>query len=184
VRCGGHIAGRVIKRKLAHRDRLHGLTGPAGGLVSFPARCTLTVAGTPSIYAGDEQAFRGVKYERADGDAEIRPAFPDSPGDLAPDGWPVYRLHQDLIGLRRRHHWLVRSSTELLHLENQALAYRAVDPDGSPGLAVLLNISAADVEFPLASVPYKRLLASADDDGAPGHRVAPHGWAILELQPG
>src|ERR1039457_6449449 len=53
---------------------LGGLTGPAGGLVSFPARCTLTVAGTPSIYAGDEQAFRGVKYERADGDAEIRPA--------------------------------------------------------------------------------------------------------------
>src|ERR1019366_4539151 len=49
----------------------------------------LTVAGTPSIYAGDEQAFRGVKHERADGDAEIRPAFPDSPGDLAPDGWPV-----------------------------------------------------------------------------------------------
>jgi glycosidase len=44
----------------------------------------LTVAGTPSIYAGDEQAFRGVKYERADGDAEIRPAFRTVPGTWRP----------------------------------------------------------------------------------------------------
>ena len=68
-----------------------------------------TVPGSPSVYAGDEQAFRGVKYDRAGGDEEIRPAFPATPGDLAPDGWPTYRLHQDLIGLRRRHAWLARS---------------------------------------------------------------------------
>jgi glycosidase len=143
----------------------------------------LTVAGIPSIYAGDEQAFRGIKYERADGDAEIRPAFPATPRDLAPDGWPVYRLHQDLIGLRRRSAWLASSRTEVLHLENQALAYRAIDPDGRPGLDVLLNLSDAAVEFPLAGQPYKRLLASADDGRGRAHRVEPHGWAILELQP-
>src|ERR1039457_3108576 len=139
VRCGGHIAGRVIKRKLAHRDRLHGLTGPAGGLVSFPARCTLTVAGTPSIYAGDEQAFRGVKYERADGDAEIRPAFPASPEDLAPDGWPTYRLHQDLIGLRRRHPWLARSAAQVLTLQNESLRYLATSPGRRSPPARLLH---------------------------------------------
>jgi cyclomaltodextrinase / maltogenic alpha-amylase / neopullulanase len=141
----------------------------------------LTVAGTPSIYAGDEQAFRGVKYERADGDAEIRPEFRAEPGDLAPYGWPVYRLHQDLIGLRRRHPWLVRSRAQVLHLDNQALAYKAVDPDGGPGLAVLMNVSDSEVEFPLADLPDKRLLASDGDDTGPPQRLGAHGWAIVEL---
>ena len=33
----------------------------------------LTVGGIPGIYYGDEQAFRGIKEERAGGDDEIRP---------------------------------------------------------------------------------------------------------------
>jgi cyclomaltodextrinase / maltogenic alpha-amylase / neopullulanase len=136
-----------------------------------------TVAGTPSIYAGDEQAFRGVKYDRAGGDEEIRPAFPDSPGGLAPYGWPVYRLHQDLIALRRRHPWLVRAQTRVLHLENKAIAYESAGPDGSAGVAVLLNVSDAPVAFPLAGLAGKPVLGS--DSG--GERLEPHGWAILEL---
>ena len=32
--------------------------------------------GTPSIYAGDEQAFRGIKENRLGGDDAVRPAFP------------------------------------------------------------------------------------------------------------
>ena len=67
----------------------------------------MTLGGTPSIYYGDEQAFRGVKADRPGGDDAVRPAFPATPADLAPFGWPTYRLHQDLIGLRRRHPWLV-----------------------------------------------------------------------------
>ncbi len=39
-----------------------------------------TCGGTPSIYAGDEQGFRGVKENRIGGDDAIRPAFPASPG--------------------------------------------------------------------------------------------------------
>ena len=38
----------------------------------------MTVAGTPSIYYGDEQAFTGIKEERVGGDDAIRPALPDS----------------------------------------------------------------------------------------------------------
>ena len=45
----------------------------------------LTVGGIPSIYYGDEQAFRGVKEERAGGDDGVRPAFPASPADLPSD---------------------------------------------------------------------------------------------------
>jgi hypothetical protein len=50
--------------------------------------------------------FQGVKEERLGGDDDIRPAFPDSPAALAPYGWSAYRLHQQLIRLRRRHAWL------------------------------------------------------------------------------
>jgi cyclomaltodextrinase len=139
-----------------------------------------TVGGVPSIYAGDELAFTGTKYDRADGDAEIRPAFPAGPGELATDGWPVYRLHQDLIGLRRRHGWLARAVTEVRHLTNRALAYQAVDPGGGPGLTVLLNTSDAAVDFPLPGPPGKRLLASGPDGPDQPYRVEPHGWAILE----
>ena len=45
-----------------------------------------TVAGTPSVYYGDEQAFRGVKEDRAGGDDAIRPQFPAEPADLSPLG--------------------------------------------------------------------------------------------------
>ena len=43
---------------------------------------------------------RGLKEHRAGGDDAVRPVFPDTPGQLAPDGWGVYRLHQQLIGVR------------------------------------------------------------------------------------
>ncbi|HST83037.1 MAG TPA: alpha-amylase family protein [Kineosporiaceae bacterium] len=139
-----------------------------------------TVAGTPSIYAGDEQGFQGVKYDRADGDAQVRPAFGATPAELAPYGWPTYRLHQDLIGLRRRHPWLIRAQSQVLHLANETLAYRCVDPDGGPGLAVLLNISDQEFSFPLEGLQVKRLLGSPETGAA--EWVDAHGWAILEIQ--
>jgi cyclomaltodextrinase / maltogenic alpha-amylase / neopullulanase len=49
----------------------------------------LTIGGTPSIYYGDEQAFRGIKEHRVGGDDAIRPAFPgEGLPALAPYGWP------------------------------------------------------------------------------------------------
>ena len=66
----------------------------------------MTVGGVPSVYYGDEQAFRGVKT-----------------------AW-MLRLHQDLIGLRRRHPWLVRARTEVTELDNPRLAYDAVGEQG------------------------------------------------------
>src|SRR5207253_740167 len=73
----------------------------------------------------DEQAFRGLKEERVGGDDAIRPAFPDGPQDLSPDGWPVYRTHQRLIGLRRRHPWLVDARTVVEHVTNTSMALRS-----------------------------------------------------------
>jgi cyclomaltodextrinase / maltogenic alpha-amylase / neopullulanase len=121
----------------------------------------------PSIYAGDEQAFRGIKYDRAGGDDEIRPAFPDRPDQLAAAGWPTYRLHQELIALRRRNPWLHRAQTRVLELTNEVFRYRS-EADGN-GLSVVLNVGSESV--PVGSA----VLAGR---GVSGDRVEPHGWAI------
>jgi cyclomaltodextrinase / maltogenic alpha-amylase / neopullulanase len=126
-----------------------------------------TVAGVPSIYAGDEQAFRGIKYERAGGDDEIRPAFPDRPDQLAPDGWPTYRLHQELIALRRRNAWLHRAQTRILELTNEVFRYRS--EAGADGLTVVLNIGSDPVDAGSEVLAGRRVSAG---------QVEPAGWAI------
>ena len=90
----------------------------------------LTVGGIPSIYYGDEQAFRGVKTDRPGGDDEVRPVLPPGPEGLSPLGDWLYRWHQALIGLRRRHPWLVRARTERIALENRFMQYDAVGGQG------------------------------------------------------
>ncbi|GAB3810504.1 alpha-amylase family protein [Tessaracoccus terricola] len=89
-----------------------------------------TVAGIPSVYYGDEQAFAGTKTERIGGDDEVRPPFPDSPTELSPIGGWAHRLHQDLISLRRRHPWLTRARTETRTLTNTTYTYDAVGAGG------------------------------------------------------
>lgn len=100
----------------------------------------LTVGGTPSIYYGDEQGFVGVKEDRAGGDDAIRPAFPSGQDDLAPFGAGTFRLHQDLIGLRRRHSWLHRARTEVVELANRRLVYDSADPDGAGRIRVTIDL--------------------------------------------
>jgi cyclomaltodextrinase len=137
----------------------------------------LTVGGIPSIYAGDEQAFRGVKTERAGGDDAIRPAFPDRPADLAPGGWPIYRLHQLLIGLRRRHRWLVRARTDVRTLTNHAIVYTA--SAGDHVLAVALNAAGQPANLPLPAGGWRAEAGGGTISG--GHVSLPGpGWAILE----
>ena len=145
----------------------------------------LTVGGIPSIYYGDEQAFRGVKEQRAGGDDEIRPAFPASPAELAPEGWPVYRLHQRLIGFRRRHPWLVRARTSVQHLTNEAIAFRAAADDAGiaaddAGILVLLNAGDTSFRFPIDVAGFA--VAETPDPGArPADPalVPGHSWVIL-----
>ena len=137
-----------------------------------------TVGGIPSVYYGDEQGFRGVKEHRAGGDDEIRPAFPSSPAGLADTGWPVYRLHQRLIGFRRRHPWLVRARTTVEHLSNTALAYRS--SDGADAVLVLLNTGDEPYRFPVDVSG----LAVAQTPGPGGAVTDPalvpaHSWLIL-----
>ncbi|MFC3993930.1 alpha-amylase family protein [Actinoplanes siamensis] len=137
-----------------------------------------TVAGVPSVYAGDEQAFQGVKREAEFGDDDIRPPFPPAPGDLAPYGWPTYRLHEQLIGLRRRHPWLHRARTRPLHLANKQFAYESVSVDGAHRLVVLLNAADHGHDFALDTAPLRTVLSH---DGAADATFVPGpGWSILE----
>ncbi|THJ68579.1 DUF3459 domain-containing protein [Arthrobacter echini] len=135
-----------------------------------------TVGGTPSVYYGDEQGYRGIKEDRAGGDDDVRPLFPASPGDLSAIGQPVFAVHQELIGLRRRHAWLHRATTEILQLSNEVLSYRA--GAGSGSLVVALNLS--DSEQRVDAGGASSLLGGhASLDGGVVV-LPPKGWAVLD----
>ena len=103
----------------------------------------LTVGGSPAIYAGDEQGFTGVKYDRSGGDDEVRAPFPDSPDQLAGFGASTHALHQQLIALRRQRPWLTRALTEQLALTNERYTYRSIAADDSAQFTVTLDVQGA-----------------------------------------
>ncbi len=135
--------------------------------------------GTPSIYAGDEQGFTGVKENRLGGDDAVRPTFPDRPGALPPEGSPVYRRHQELIGLRRRHAWLHRARTRVVHLANEAFVFEA--REGDRRLMVALNLGQ---ETTLPAPGMHTILFGRDAGlGDQKMRLGEIGWAIVSPEP-
>jgi len=124
----------------------------------------LTVGGVPSIYAGDEFGFRGIKEERYGGDDAVRPEFGSPPAQLDEFGVRMWELHQNLVGLRRRHPWLHRASTTAVQLTNRHYVYRA--EHGPDALIVALNID--DEPWRLA-VP-----------GPDAVTIEPHGWRVID----
>jgi cyclomaltodextrinase len=160
---GNHDVTRIASALTDERHLPHALA------VLF---CT---GGTPSVYYGDEQAFRAVKEDRAGGDDAVRPAFPDTPADLAPYGWPTYRLHQDLIGLRRRHPWLHRARTTTPTLANEHAVLESTD--GEHRLLLALNLADDPVTLPVEGAT--AVLAGSADLRDGSATVGAHGWAVL-----
>lgn len=137
-----------------------------------------TVGGTPAIYYGDEQAFTGVKEERAGGDDAVRPAFPADRASLAPEGWPVFHLHQELIGLRRRHPWLHAARTSSLHLANTFTVYETTQ--AGERLVVALNIGTESAEFAIDALEVLAGVARFERRDDTSVLVVPaHGWVVL-----
>ena len=159
---GNHDVTRIASRVQDERHLPHALVA------------LFTLPGIPSVYAGDEQAFRGVKEERAGGDDAVRPVFPPSPSELLPFGWPIYRLHQRLIEIRRARPWLRAARVEIETRTNQVLSYRCSHEGRS--LCVTLNVGDQAVPLPHAG---SSLITS--DPGADQPRlVAAHGYHIAE----
>ncbi len=108
-------------------------------LAVLAASILFTVAGIPSVYYGDEYAFAGEKTEGWSGDDQVRPVFPESPAQLRLGGW-MYELHQRLVGLRRRHPWLVDAVTTTREVTNDRLVYASRARHGSPGEEIVVEL--------------------------------------------
>jgi cyclomaltodextrinase len=146
-----------------------------------------TIGGTPSVYYGDEQGFRGVKEQRAGGDDAVRPEFPaEGPDKLSTLGWPIYNLHTSLIGLRRRHPWLHRAAPTQRELTNEFYAYEVAGPAASTDgeiherLLVLLNLADKEHTTTAGSAGVLLLGEAAVTDS--GVVVPAHGWAVVRLR--
>ena len=143
----------------------------------------MTTAGTPSVYAGDEWAYRGAKEERFGGDDAVRPEFAADRSQAQPLGHDAFRLHQHLIGLRRRNPWLHTARSETLRLTNEQYVYRV--SHGDDALIVALNVGEAGLavspaEFGGAGA---RVVAGSGlpaEDVVDRVDVAPHGWCVLQ----
>jgi cyclomaltodextrinase len=160
---GNHDVTRIASTLTDHRHLGHALA------------ILLTVGGTPSVYYGDEQAFRGHKEHRAGGDDAIRPTFPDTPHDLAPYGWPTYRLHQHLIGLRRRNPWLHHAHTHPIELANDHAVLETTD--GQHRLLLALNLADTPVTLPTEGAT---TVLAGTAELRDGHAtIAAHAWAVL-----
>ena len=159
---GNHDVTRIASRLTEPRHLPHAL------VVLF------TVGGIPSVYYGDERAWRGVKEDREGGDDAIRPAFPATLGD---EGLDTQRLHQLLIGIRRRHPWLVRATTEVHSLGNGVLSYTLA----GEGAAVAVALNFADTPATAEVPPGQWRTEDGDStvDPATGKTdLPPFGWTV------
>jgi cyclomaltodextrinase len=143
----------------------------------------LTIGGTPSVYAGDESAYTGIKEERAGGDDAVRPEFTSPLMGVDDRGQDIFRLHQYLIGLRRRHPWLHTARTSVVTITNTQYVYQARRE--SDTLLIALNIDDAPMAVSLNELGFGggRVVAGS---GAPPQdvvseiQIEPHGWLIIE----
>lgn len=167
---GNHDVTRIASRLEDPRHLQHALV------------LLLTIGGVPSVYAGDEFGFRAVKEERYGGDDAVRPEFGSPPVQLDDFGAEVWRLHQFLVGLRRRHPWLYSATTTSRRLANRHYVYET--RSGDDALVVALNIGDEPLRLPLSELGPARAEVVAGSAAPPSDvvgevTVEPHGWRIL-----
>lgn len=167
---GNHDVTRIASQLVNTRHLEHAL------VILF------TTGGTPSVYAGDESAYRGVKEERFGGDDAVRPEFTAPLMGVDEHGHDVFRLHQYLIGLRRRHPWLHTARSSPLQVTNTQYVYAT--RNGADVLVVALNVDDAPLSVSLPELGFGQGEIVAGS-GAPAQSVVtqaeiePHGWLII-----
>ena len=164
---GNHDVTRIATRITDARHRDHAVVLLA------------VLGGTPTVYAGDEYGLTGLKEDREGGDDAIRPEFLASPDLLDARDERMYRLHQRLIGFRRRHPWLHRARTEPVTLANDHVTLAIVAPANTDGHRFEVTINLGEQAIGLDT----STLIEADDHTRGGDGfVAAHGWAICEVR--
>ena len=129
--------------------------------------------GVPCVYYGDEFGLEAVKEDRPSGDDAVRPEMPSDRWLFTHEHPEVEQVYRRVIGLRRRHPWLVDAVISIEEVDNARLVIRsrARHGEGDPGLGpqpVQPPVGASDGVTVLESQP-------VGTDGA----VAPHGWAVI-----
>lgn len=112
--------------------------------VEIAATLLMLLPGIPSIYAGDEQGFRGIKEDHAYGDDAVRPPFPDTPEGLLPFGAELHDHYRAMISLRRQHPWLVDAELTTSQVTNTWITITLSGPDAE--LTLDLNIDDETVD--------------------------------------
>lgn len=118
-------------------DRIASTVGDAGAAAAVAL--LMTLPGVPSIYYGDEQAFRGVRGTGFAADDPVRPVLPEDPAELTELGDWMHGWHRELIAFRRRHAWLTDARVEVLDLANEEIRYRVAGDGGRADVRVALG---------------------------------------------
>lgn len=128
--------------------------------------------GVPSVYYGDEFGLDAVKEDRPGGDDAVRPQLPAERGLYEAPHPEVEDVYRRVIGLRRRHPWLVDAVLRTEQVANDRLVVRCRERDGDGALTLTLNLA----DGPAAPGTDGEVLESQPStvDG----NVAPHGWAV------
>jgi cyclomaltodextrinase / maltogenic alpha-amylase / neopullulanase len=149
--------------------------------VALAVALLATLPGVPTLYYGDEWALRGVKEDRAGGDDAVRPRLPAGTEPPGPEAAAVADLHRLLIGVRRRHPWLVDAAIqEPDALTNEVLAVRLTSGPHTLAVVLAAGDAPADVVLPFPGGTVAAGSGSAHpQDGRTRIRVPAHSFTVV-----
>ena len=127
----------------------------------------------PSVYYGDEFGLEAVKENRPDGDDAVRPEMPGDRWLFDAPHPEVEQVYRRVIGLRRRHPWLVDAVITTEQVDTAHLVVRSRARHGDESLTLALNLT--DEPFRAA----RRRAGARGRARVDRRAVAPHGWAIF-----
>ena len=158
---GNHDVSRVASQIRDQRHWSH-----AVALLCF-------LPGVPSVYYGDEFGLEATKENRPSGDDAVRPVMPDERGLFDHSHPEVEQAYRRMIGLRRRHPWLVDGVVTIEQVDKARLVLRSRARHGQESLALALNLGSTPLMLGDAAEVLEAQPAVA------GGAVAPHGWALV-----
>jgi cyclomaltodextrinase len=129
--------------------------------------------GVPSIYYGDEFGLEAIKENRPSGDDAVRPEMPHERWLFDHSHPEVEQTYRRIIGLRRRHPWLVDGVIEIELVDNARLVVRSQARQGDDSLTLALNLASEPL---VLANPVEVLEAQPT---VAREAVAPHGWAVV-----